>query len=45
MCKLHWNLKGIGAGFIPGNCDKSLIDEVMQISSADAISVAKVNSF
>jgi len=34
-------IQGIGAGFVPGNCDKSLIDEVLQIPSADAIQVAK----
>ena len=34
-------IQGIGAGFVPGNCDQSLIDEVFQVSSADAISFAK----
>jgi len=34
-------IQGIGAGFVPGNCDKSLLDEVLQISSSDAIQVAK----
>ena len=34
-------IQGIGAGFVPGNCDQALLDEVMQISSADAIAVAK----
>jgi cysteine synthase len=34
-------IQGIGAGFVPGNCDKSLLDEVVQITSADAVTVAK----
>lgn len=24
-------IQGIGAGFVPGNCDKSLIDEIIQV--------------
>lgn len=35
-------IQGIGAGFIPGNCDTSLLDEIIQVPSADAISVAKL---
>ena len=35
-------IQGIGAGFIPGNCDTSLLDEIIQVPSSDAISVAKL---
>ena len=35
-------IQGIGAGFIPGNCDTSLLDEIVQVPSSDAISVAKL---
>eukprot|EP00981_Chlorochromonas_danica_P000819 scaffold192_cov320-Ochromonas_danica.AAC.30 len=35
-------IQGIGAGFIPGNCDTSLLDEIIQVSSADAIATAKL---
>lgn len=34
-------IQGIGAGFIPGNCDTKLLDEVVQVTSADAIHTAK----
>jgi len=34
-------IQGIGAGFIPGNCDTSLLDEVIQVSGDDAIAMAR----
>lgn len=34
-------IQGIGAGFIPGNYDSSLVDEVIKISNEDAIKMTK----
>lgn len=34
-------IQGIGAGFVPDNCDQSLLDEVIQISSSDSIEWAR----
>jgi cysteine synthase A len=34
-------IQGIGANFIPATCDRSIVDEVVTVSSDDAIITAK----
>eukprot|EP00283_Hemiselmis_rufescens_P002080 CAMPEP_0173469470 /NCGR_PEP_ID=MMETSP1357-20121228/77377_1 /TAXON_ID=77926 /ORGANISM="Hemiselmis rufescens, Strain PCC563" /LENGTH=406 /DNA_ID=CAMNT_0014437715 /DNA_START=66 /DNA_END=1286 /DNA_ORIENTATION=- len=34
-------IQGIGAGFVPGNCDMGVVDEVVQVSGADAMAMAR----
>lgn len=34
-------IQGIGAGFVPKNCDMNIVDEIIQVSSQDAILMAK----
>merc|ERR1719217_475741 len=34
-------IQGIGAGFVPGNADLSMIDEVIQVSDEDAMATAR----
>jgi len=34
-------IQGIGAGFVPDNYDKSVVDEVIQVDGASAIAMAK----
>jgi len=34
-------IQGIGAGFVPGNCDMSVVDEVVTIDSNDAMAMAR----
>merc|ERR1719199_1663574 len=35
-------IQGIGAGFVPGNADLDMIDEVMQVSDDDAMETARL---
>merc|ERR1719230_2042086 len=35
-------IQGIGAGFVPGNADLSMIDEVVQVSDDDAMATARM---
>lgn len=37
-------IQGIGANFIPGNYDKSLIDEIIPVKNEDSIEIAKLLS-
>ncbi|MBU1001780.1 MAG: cysteine synthase A [Proteobacteria bacterium] len=34
-------IQGIGAGFVPGNADVSLFDEILQVSTDDAVNMAR----
>ena len=34
-------IQGIGAGFVPKNCDTSLVDEVVQVTNDDAFATAR----
>jgi len=34
-------IQGIGAGFVPGNLDVDLLDEVVQVASDDAVAMAR----
>ena len=34
-------IQGIGAGFVPKNCDLSLVDDVIQVSNEDAFATAQ----
>lgn len=34
-------IQGIGAGFVPGNADTSLLDEVIQVSGEEAMAMAR----
>jgi cysteine synthase A len=35
-------IQGIGAGFIPDNCDTSLINEIVKVNSDKAIATARL---
>ena len=34
-------IQGIGANFVPGNFDRSLVDEIVPVTSADALETAR----
>jgi len=34
-------IQGIGAGFVPGNCDMGVVDEVVQVSGEEAMAMAR----
>ena len=34
-------IQGIGAGFIPGNCNVDIIDDTVQVSNEDAFAMAQ----
>jgi cysteine synthase A len=34
-------IEGIGAGFVPGSYDKTIVDEIIQVTNDDAIAAAK----
>ncbi len=34
-------IQGIGAGFIPGNCNTAVIDEIIQVTNEDALETAQ----
>ncbi len=35
-------IQGIGAGFVPNNLDKSIVDEIIQVSTSNALKTAKM---
>jgi cysteine synthase A len=35
-------IQGIGAGFVPDNCDTSLINEIVKVNSDKAIAMARL---
>jgi cysteine synthase len=34
-------IQGIGAGFVPGNCDMAIVDEVVAVESGEAMAMAR----
>jgi len=36
------SIQGIGAGFVPGNLNRSLIDEIIQVDNEDAIETVRI---